>query len=252
MESKKNRTSHFVSRISKFKLMMVVITGGSKGLGKAFAEVFAKEGNTLLLCARNENTLIITVNELKQKYPQSDIHFTTADLSKKEEVLRFAKWCNEFGITDILINNAGRYLPGSVYNEDEGLLEKMMETNLYSAYHLTRALLPAMIEKKSGHIFNICSIASLQAYNNGGSYSISKFAMLGFNKNLREELKTHNIKVTAVVPGAALTDSWAGSGVEEERMMQAGDVAKMVYAASLLSVQACVEEIVMRPQLGDI
>lgn len=232
--------------------MMVVITGGSKGLGKAFAESFSKEGNTLLLCARNENTLIATVNELKQKYPQSNIHYTIADLSKKDEVLRFASWCNAFGVTDILINNAGRYLPGSVYNEDEGLLEKMMETNLYSAYHLTRALLPAMIEKKSGHVFNICSIASLQAYNNGGSYSISKFAMLGFNKNLREELKMHNIKVTAVIPGAALTDSWAGSGVEEERIMQADDVAKMVYAASQLSLQACVEEIVMRPQLGDL
>ena len=102
------------------------------------------------------------------------------------------------------------------------------------------------------HIFNICSIASLQAYANGGSYSISKYALLGFSKNLREELKPHQIKVTAVLPGAAYTDSWIGSGVDEKRIMEANDVATMVYAAAQLSPQACVEEILLRPQLGDL
>jgi len=102
------------------------------------------------------------------------------------------------------------------------------------------------------HIFNICSIASVQAYSNGGSYSISKFALLGFSKNLREELKPHNIKVTAVLPGAAYTDSWIGSGIDENRIMEANDVAAMVFAASQLSTKACVEEILLRPQLGDL
>ena len=109
-----------------------------------------------------------------------------------------------------------------------------------------------MIEKKQGHIFNICSIASTQAYTNGGSYSISKFAMLGFSKNLREELKPYGIKVTSVLPGAVYTDSWSGSGVDPSRIMQNDDVSKMVFAASQLSPQACVEEIIMRPQLGDL
>src|SRR5699024_12021878 len=92
-------------------------------------------------------------------------------------------------------------------------------TNLHSAYHITRALLPKMKSLKTGHIINICSTASLSAYANGGSYSISKHALLGFSKNLREELKPFNIKVTAVCPGPTLTDSWAGFNVPEEFLM---------------------------------
>lgn len=230
----------------------VIITGASKGIGKAIAKQFAAAGNALFLCARNEKHLLEVAGELVKKYPQSKVHVKAVDLSKKEEVVRFANWCMGFGPTAILINNAGQFIPGSVYNEEEGLLEKMIETNLYSAYHLTRAVLPKMMDKKSGHVFNICSIASLQAYTNGGSYSISKFALLGFSKNLREELKPYGIKVTSVLPGAAFTNSWSGSGIDPQRIMEATDVAKMVYAASQLSVQACVEEIVLRPQLGDL
>jgi NADP-dependent 3-hydroxy acid dehydrogenase YdfG len=109
-----------------------------------------------------------------------------------------------------------------------------------------------MMEAKRGHIFNMCSVASIKAYTNGGAYSISKFALLGFSKNLREEMKPYNIKVTSIIPGAAYTESWASSGIEEKRFMQAKDIAEMVYAASQLSPQACVEEILLRPQLGDI
>jgi short-subunit dehydrogenase len=98
----------------------------------------------------------------------------------------------------------------------------------------------------------MCSIASLQAYANGASYSISKFALAGFSKNLREELKPHNIKVTAVYPGAVYTDSWSGSGVDPNRIMQSRDVAELIFTVSKLSPQACVEEIVLRPQLGDL
>ncbi|HTQ27642.1 MAG TPA: SDR family NAD(P)-dependent oxidoreductase, partial [Puia sp.] len=156
------------------------------------------------------------------------------------------------GKIDVLVNNAGLFLSGSVYNEEAGVLEEMIETNLYSAYHLTRALLPSMMKQKRGHIFNICSIASLNAYPNGGSYSISKFALAGFSKNLREEMKPFGIKVTAVYPGAVYTDSWAGSGVDPRRIMESADIADMVYAASTLSPQATVEEILLRPQLGDL
>ena len=127
-----------------------------------------------------------------------------------------------------------------------------MEVNLYSAYHLTRVLLPKMMATKAGHIFTLCSIASLAAYPNGGSYSISKFALLGLTKNLRRELQPYGIKVTAIIPGAAYTDSWKESGVSEERLMEADDIAKTIYHATLLSPQAVVEEIILRPQLGDL
>jgi short-subunit dehydrogenase len=109
-----------------------------------------------------------------------------------------------------------------------------------------------MLKNKSGHIFNMSSIAALSAYHNGGSYSISKFALMGFSKNLREEMKSFNIKVTTVYPGAVYTDSWKNSGVEQERIMEADDIADMVYAASLLSPRACVEDIIIRPLKGDL
>jgi short-subunit dehydrogenase len=109
-----------------------------------------------------------------------------------------------------------------------------------------------MIKNGGGHIFNMCSIASLQAYEGGGGYSISKFALNGFSQNLRHELKSTGIKVTAVFPGAVLTDSWGNFDNSNGRIMESDDIAAMVYAASNLSPQAVVEEIVLRPQLGDL
>lgn len=231
----------------------IVVTGASKGIGNAVAAAFAAEGATLFLCARNEVALYNAVAILQTKYPDAVIKAKAADLSVKEQTIQFGNWVNEqCTAVDILINNAGRFLPGSVHNEAEGILEEMIATNLYSAYHLTRALLPKMMEKKGGHIFNICSIASLQAYSNGGSYSISKFALMGFSKNLREELKQYNIKVSAVYPGAVLTDSWAGYDNSANRIMEASDIATMILAACKLSPSAVVEDIILRPQLGDL
>jgi short-subunit dehydrogenase len=232
--------------------MNVVITGASKGIGRAIAEKFASAGADLFLCSRNMDMVTGWLQALMQKFNVS-ICTANADLSKKSEVIDFGnKILSVFESTYILINNAGLFEPGSVYNEDDGILEKMIEVNLYPAYHLTRVLLPAMIKRKSGHIFNICSIAALQAYHNGGSYSISKWALLGFSKNLREEMKSFGIKVTAVHPGATMTDSWAKAGIDQQRIMETRDIADMIYSASTLSHQACVEQIIIRPQLGDL
>lgn len=192
--------------------MNVIITGASKGIGRAIAEIFAANGHHLFLCSRNEVALYKAVEELVTKYPNSRVKAKAYDLSKKEEVESFAQWIlnNEVSI-DVLINNAGNFEPGSVHNEPEGALENMLAINLASAYYLTRKLIAKMMQQKSGHIFNLCSIASLHAYKNGGAYSISKFAMNGFSKNLREEMKPYLIKVTSVFPGAVLTDSWVKS-----------------------------------------
>jgi short-subunit dehydrogenase len=231
--------------------MNIIITGASRGIGAAIAERFAMAGNTVILCARNKEKLDNYTKEL-QGSSKASVLSCAADLSVKKEAGAFAQWCLGQCVPDIVVNNAGSFLPGNIYNEAEGTLEKMIAVNLYSAYYLTRELLPRMMERKSGHIFNMCSIASLKAYENGGSYSISKFALAGFSKNLREELKPYNIKVTAVYPGAVYTDSWSGSGISPERIMEPSDVAGMIYAAAQLSPQACVEEIVMRPQAGDL
>ena len=247
--------------------MNIVITGASKGLGKAIAEAFAKDeqGHAFFLCARNAPELETTAKDLQERFPQNKIHTKTCDVSDKTSLQQFVTWIHSYTPkVDILVNNAGIYLPGSAYGEDDGMLEKMMEVNLYSAYHLTRMVVPGMLKENpltgspkqsgqvAGHIFNICSIASIIAYPNGGAYGISKFALYGFSKNLREEMKPHGIKVTHVLPGAAYTDSWSGSGIDPKRIMEAADVAKMIYAAAQLSAQACVEEIILRPQLGDL
>lgn len=232
--------------------MNVVITGASKGIGKAIAEIFAAYGHHLFLCSRGEVALYKTMEELMTEYPAAIIKAKPFDLSRKEEAKAFGAWCLEYGVPDVMVNNAGLFEPGSVHNEPEGTLESQLAVNLHSAYHVTRSVLPWMMEKRSGHIFNMCSIASLDAYANGGAYSISKFALYGFSKNLRQEMKPYNIKVTAVHPGAVMTDSWGDFDNSQQRIMEAADIAKLVYAASHLSPQACVEDIVVRPQLGDL
>ncbi|HEV3325786.1 MAG TPA: SDR family oxidoreductase [Puia sp.] len=233
--------------------MNSIITGASKGLGRAIAEKFAANGYDLILTSRDPVALATAAGQLASRYPSVVIRTKTADLGDKEQAQQFGRWVLESTDSiDVLVNNAGQFIPGSVADEADGVLEQLIAVNLYSAYHLTRTLLPRMMTRKTGHIFNICSIASLKAYSNGGAYSISKFALAGFSANLREEMKTHGIKVTTVYPGAAYTDSWAGSGVDPERIMAAADIAGMVFAATGLSRQATVEEIVLRPQLGDL
>lgn len=198
------------------------------------------------------------MQELLNMFPGISVKAKPSDLSDRLQAKDFGTWAlaeieKMPGKTaDVLVNNAGQFLPGSIHNEGEGVLEKMIENNVYSAYHLTRVLLPQMMAQKKGHIFNICSIASLNAYANGGAYSISKFALLGFSKNLREEMKPHGVKVTAVLPGAVYTDSWSGSGISPERIMESEDIAELIFTCSQLSPQAVVEDLVIRPQLGDL
>lgn len=233
--------------------MNAVITGASRGIGKATARMFAQHGYDLLLSSRNERNLLQTIEELKKDFPKVSIDGKAFDLGKKQQAQLLGEWVNtNADAIDVLVNNAGNFIQGNVSDEPDGALEEMIEVNLYSAYHLTRVLLPKMKTAKSGHIFTLCSIASLAAYPNGGAYSISKFALLGFTKNLRRELQQYGIKVTAVIPGAAFTDSWKGSGIPEQRLMEANDIAKVIYDATLLSPQAVIEEIIIRPQLGDL
>lgn len=230
-----------------------VITGATQGIGKAIAQHLLSQGYSVIACARNSALLDTLRKEWSEKYPAATVLTYAADLTKDSDVAGFASYILDTpGNVDILVNNAGAFQPGEICTEPEGRLEQLMAVNLYSAYHLTRALAPAMKQAAAGHIFNMCSVASLKAYPNGGSYSISKYALLGFSDNLREELKPYNVKVTAICPGATYTPSWEGSGVAQERIMEAADVAKMIWMAASLSPQANVETIVMRPVKGDL
>jgi len=231
----------------------IVITGASKGIGKAIALYFAEKGFNLAFCGRNKEDLQKLESEILAINPSCNLLNFVCDVSQKNEVAAFTKAVLEaWSTVDILVNNAGVFIPGQVINEEEGVLEKLIETNLYSAYHVSRALVKTMIEHKSGHIFNISSIAGLQAYPNGGSYSISKFAMTGFSKALREELKPHHVKVTAILPGATLTNAWAGVDLPESRFIKATDIAKIIFDIYSLSENTVIEDVVIRPMLGDI
>ena len=233
--------------------MKIVITGASRGLGFSIAEAFAADGHDLFLTARSEVGLYQALASLMARYPDQTIKAKPFDLGIKEEVTACGNWILGLGVeTDVLINNAGSFEPGDVCSEPDGQLEAMLNINLLSAYHLTRVLVPGMISRRRGHIFNMSSIAGLQAYPNGGSYSISKFALAGFSKNLRRELQPHSVKVTCLYPGAVYTDSWAKSGIDPERIMKPSDVAATILQISKLSAQAVVEEVILRPLKGDL
>ncbi|MDQ3394327.1 MAG: SDR family NAD(P)-dependent oxidoreductase [Bacteroidota bacterium] len=230
----------------------IVVTGGTKGIGKSIIEHFAAQKFDIVTCSRDSEELRKLQKEIEAQHPQVKLTYFRADLSIKSNVADFVDFIKGHGSSiDILVNNAGIFVPGQIHQEDEGILEKIMESNLYSAYYLTRGLI-GLIKGKKGHIFNICSTASITAYSNGGSYCISKFALLGFSKVLREEMKEFGVRVTSILPGATYTASWEGAGIPEERFMKAEDVAKIILATYLLSDNAVVEEILLRPLLGDI
>ena len=232
---------------------VAVITGGTKGIGRTIIYKFAKHGFDIITCSRNDDELRVLKNDLESTFQEINVLTMSADLSKKLEVNDFVKFIiSNKNHIDVLVNNTGVFLPGMISNEPDGALEMMINTNLYSAYNLTRGLLPQMMQDKDGHIFNICSVASIMPYANGGSYSISKYAMLGMTKVLREEMKTHGIRVTAVLPGATFTASWEGVDLPESRFIKSEDVADAVFGAYSLSKNSVVEEILIRPQEGDI
>lgn len=232
---------------------LIVVTGGTKGIGRAIIEKFSSHHFDVATCSRNQQELELLRSEIQKSNNTSNVFIQQADLSDRSQVKTFCDFVKKLNRPiDVLINNAGYFLPGEIVTEPEGTLENMINANVYSAYYTIRGLAPQMMLQKSGHIFNMCSIASIKAYPNGGSYAISKFALLGLSKCLREELKQYGIRVTAIMPGATKTASWEGVDIPDERFMKVEDVADTIFAAYSLSEQSVVEEIILRPQLGDL
>lgn len=234
---------------------LIVVTGGSKGIGRAVVARFLRQGFPVATCARSADDLAALTTELTADVPGAVLHTLAADLSLTDDCARFAAFVLALGLpVEVLVNNAGAFVPGRLQDEptDGSQLRHMLAVNLLSAYDVTLPLLIGFIARGRGHIFTICSTASITAYPNGGSYGIAKHALLGFTRNLREELKTSGVRVTAVLPGPTLTASWAGVNLPAERFVQADDVAEAVFSAYNLSPHAVVEELLIRPQLGDL
>lgn len=227
----------------------IVISGGSKGIGRAIALKFAARDWNVAVCARTKADLDILCKDAGSR----NLLAVVCDVRSQSDIKAFGKAVSDkWGNVDVIVNNAGVFTPGRVTEEAEGTLENLMDSNLFSAYHLTRCFVKGMMEQKSGHIFNISSVAGLQAYPNGGSYSITKFAMEGLSKALREELKSFNVRVTNIAPGATLTESWKGVDLPESRFIKAEDIAAIIWDIYNLSENTVVENIVIRPQEGDI
>ena len=229
-----------------------VITGASKGIGFSVAQRLAEAGFSLFIVGRDNNRLSDAKAQLLSA-GAPEVYAFSGDLSQSD----VAKDCvaaiaNTWDSLTVLVNNAGVFLPGTMMEEEEGQFETLMTTNMNSAYHITKGLWPLLKLSNRAHVFNMCSIASITAYAAGGSYSVSKFAMLGFSKSLRLEGIPHDIRVTAILPGATLTDSWAGVDLPSTRFIKPEDVANALYSAFLINENTVMEEVVLRPILGDI
>jgi len=227
----------------------ILITGGTRGIGRAISLRFLREGFRVFTCGSNAGS----VSKFKIENPSEKLHVAQVNLEIREELLAWIEAVTAISPNlNVLVNNAGIFLPGSIENEEEGVFEKVMAINLAAAYHASRACLPLLRKADKAHIFNISSTAGIMAYPNGGSYCISKFGLMGMSKVLREELKPSGIRVTSVIPGATFTDSWAGVGLPPVRFMQPEDIAEAVFSAWQMPAGTVVEEILIRPQAGDI
>ncbi len=234
--------------------MIALITGATKGIGKAITEALADRGYELFITSRNPRELEDLKDELIAKYDVTTVHYHAADLSVKKDrqelIEQINKSCPQL---DILINNAGVYLASeSMLKEEEHVIRYSMEVNLFAPFDLTRALIPLLKKSRHPHIINICSVASLHAYSGAASYSVSKHAFLGFSRNLRAELMPQKIKVTSLLPGSTWSNSWAGADLPRERIMEPEDVAKVVLCAIDLSPSAVMEEVMFGPMEGEL
>ncbi|WP_316812080.1 SDR family oxidoreductase [Pedobacter heparinus] len=226
--------------------MNAIITGATRGIGKAIALKLAEHGYNLAIGARNSQELESFAEELK--YTGARVLALKADFSVKEEAYAFCEAVQEqFGNADVLVNNAGTYLPGLLLDETDDKLELQLDLNLKAAYYLAKYFGKIMREQQSGHIFNICSIASKEVVENGGSYSVTKSALLSLNDVLRQELSKYNVKVTAILPGSTLTSSWEGTTIPAERFVQPEDIASTLYTILNLSKGVNVDEIILKP-----
>jgi NAD(P)-dependent dehydrogenase (short-subunit alcohol dehydrogenase family) len=231
---------------------IIVITGASQGIGKAASLAFAGEpGARLALLARNESRLNETAEACRSLGAEAEVF--VCDVTDEAAVRRTAEAVlSMWGAPDVLFNNAGAFRPGGLLDFTPATFREQIEANLTSAFIVTHAFLPSMIEARRGTIFYMGSVASIQAYPGSLAYCAAKHGMLGLARVVREETKDKGIRVTTLLAGATYTPSWESAGLPEERFMPAEDIARTMVDLYRLSDRSVVEEILIRPQLGDI
>jgi NADP-dependent 3-hydroxy acid dehydrogenase YdfG len=232
---------------------VVLITGASQGIGAAIARVFAREvpGVRLALVARNAKNLAAVARGCAKLGATAEVF--ACDVSDEAAVAALAgAVVKRFGKVDVLINNAGFFAAAPLVKTAVAEFDRIIAANLRSAFLVTRAFVPAMLRRRRGEVFFMSSIAGLEAYPNGAAYCAAKFGVTGLAKVLRAETKGKGLRVCCVHPGATWSPAWAGSGVKRERLMPAADVARAFLDVYRLSRRTVVEEIVLRPERGDV
>jgi short-subunit dehydrogenase len=232
---------------------VVLITGASQGIGAAIARVFSQQikGVKLALVARNQSRLNAVSRGCSEHGAAVETYCCDVSDSNEVELLKEAV-LKKYKHIDVLINNAGVFKAASFLDMEVEMFDDLIDTNLRSVFLVSKAFVPSMVERKRGDIFNMSSIAGLIAYSGGSGYSAAKFGVTGLSKVMRAELKTYGIKVCCVCPGATVSPSWRGSNIPQQRLMPAEDVARAFYDIYCLSKRTVVEEIVLRPMLGDL
>jgi len=226
--------------------MNAVITGGTRGIGRAIALKLAAKGYNLSICARDEEALFQLKKDLETMGIQ--VFVFKADMAVKAEVYAFCEAVKSRMLeVDVLVNNTGSFLTGSLLNERDEQFEQMLLINLNASYYCGKFFGKMMREQRFGHVFNICSVASKQIAENAGSYSVTKAAMFSLNNVFRDELSKYNVKVTAVLPGSTLTSSWEGTSIPEGRFVKPEDIAETIWSVLNLSSGANVDEITIKP-----
>ena len=229
------------------------INGASRGIGEGIALILSSKikNINLFLIAKN----IEKLNEVKEKCIENgaNVEICSCDVSNVDEVNNMAKQFHEkFNHIDVLINNAGIFKYSTIIDTSIEMFDEIIATNLRSVFLISKVFIPLMINQNYGDIFNVSSIAGLSGYYGGSAYSASKFGMSGLSKTMRIELKNYNIKVCCVYPGAVYTDSWTGTEHSIEKFISVKDISLLFYNIYELSRNTVVEEIILRPILGDI
>lgn len=233
---------------------VVLVTGASQGIGAAIARAFATEVPhvRLALVARNARALERVVREcVKTDGVVAEAFVCDVTDETAVETLRGAVY-KRFRCVDVLVNNAGAFRPGALLEMMTADFDAMIAANLRSVFLVSRAFVPGMVERGRGDVFNMSSIAGLQAYPGGAAYCAAKFGVTGLSQVMRAELREHGVRVCTVHPGATVSPSWEGSGIDPKRMMPAEDIARAFVDVYRLSRRTVVEEIVLRPQHGDL
>jgi short-subunit dehydrogenase len=234
------------------KNKIVWITGASKGIGKALAEAFYNNGDTVIASSRN---IIEKIEPGTQTGKPNGFYSKVCDITDEnniKEVIEYIK--SEFGRIDILVNNAGTAIFKEIINTTMDEFMTQINTNLIGTFLTSKYVIPLMIERKSGQIYNIISVSAIKAFANNAAYASTKAGALMLTKVMREEVKKYNIKVTAVIPGATKTEIWSQRALEKygEIMMTPEDIADTVVNLSKQSERIVTEDIILRPIGGDL